>query len=63
MAGPTYGKNIPTARPSIRKVDIRSLSYGLGGPLEPYPVWQFAGGRAKLEYPQHNPFAHTPPYY
>ncbi len=61
MAGPTYGKNIPTARPSIRKVDIRSLSYGLGGPEEPYPVYQFAGGRAKLEYPRHNPFKNLQP--
>jgi len=63
VALPYPGKNIPTARPSIRKVDIRSLSIGLGGPELPYPSYQFAGGRAKLEYPRHNPFLHVPPYY
>jgi hypothetical protein len=57
MPLPYPGKNIPTARPSIRKIDIRSLSYGLSGSEEPYPVYQFAGGRAKWEYPRHNPFA------
>lgn len=57
------GVNIPTAPPTKRRIDIRSLSYGLAGPEQPYPVYQFAGGRAKLEYPQHNPFLHTSPYY
>lgn len=56
MAATLYGRNIPTARPTVRKVDMRSLSYGLGGPEQPYPVYQFAGGRNKLEYPKHNPF-------
>ena len=56
MALPTYGRNIPTARPRIRKIDLRSLSYGMSGSEQPYPVYQFAGGRARLEYPRHNPF-------
>ncbi len=63
MPATPYGTNIPTAPPSRRTIDIRSLSYGLGGPEQPYPVYQFAGGRAKWEYPGHNPFLHTPPYY
>lgn len=54
---PSYpGKNIPTAPPRRRKIDLRSLSFGLGGPEQPYPVYQFSGYRCKLEYPRHNPF-------
>jgi len=56
MANPYPGRNIPTACPTVRKIDIRSLSYGMSGAEGPYPVYQFAGGRARLEYPRHNPF-------
>lgn len=64
MANPYPGTNIPTAKPQKRVVDIRSLSYALSGPEQPYPVYQFSYGRAKLEYPRHNPFGpHQPPYY
>lgn len=62
MAQP-YGTNIPTARPTIRKIDMRSLSYGIGGPEQPYPAYQFSQGRVKPEYPRHNPFLHVPPFY
>lgn len=58
-----YGKNIPTAPPMKRLIDERSLSYGLGGPEAPYPVYQFSGYRTRLEYPKHNSFLHVPPYY
>jgi len=47
---------IPQAKPTKRTIDIRSLSYGLSGPENPYPVYQFAGGRARWEFPKHNPF-------
>lgn len=57
MPLPYPGRNIPTARPTIRKIDIRSLSYGMAGPEQPYPVYQFAGGRTRLEYPGHDPFS------
>lgn len=63
MASPIYGVNIPTAPPRKRLIDERSLSYGLGGPEQPYPVYEFSGCRVKLEYPKHNPFLHVPPYY
>lgn len=46
-----YGNNIPTARPMKRVVDIRSLSYGLSGAEQPYPVYQFSGNRVRWEYP------------
>lgn len=59
-----YGTNIPKAKPTIRKIDMRSLAYGLSGGEQPYPTYQFAGGRARIEYPRHNPFGpHQPPYY
>ncbi len=63
MPLPYPGTNIPTAKPTLRKIDMRSLSYGLSGAEQPYPVYQMAGGRARLEYPRHNPFLHVPPYY
>lgn len=63
VAAALYGKNIPTAPPRIRRIDERSLSYGLGGPEAPYPVYEFSHGRCRLEYPGHNPFLHVPPYY
>ena len=53
---PYPGNNIPTAKPSRRTIDLRSLSYGLSGPEQPYPVYQFAGGNARFEFPGHNPF-------
>jgi len=57
MAGPVlYGKNIPAAKPSTRRVDLRSLSFGASGPELPYPVYQFSGYRTRYEWPQHNPF-------
>jgi hypothetical protein len=55
--------SIPTAKPSKRIIDIRSLTYALAGPEQPYPVYQFSRGRARIEYPKHNPFQHVPPYY
>lgn len=58
-----YGVNIPAAKPTKRVVDLRSLQYGLSGPEQPYPVYQFSGYRVKWEYPGHNPFAHVPPYF
>jgi len=60
-AGP--GTNIPTAAPARKTIDLRSLSYGVSGPEQPYPVYQFSGWRNKIEYPGHNPFLHVPPYY
>lgn len=54
---------IPTAKPSRRTIDLRSLSFGLSGPIQPYPVYQFSGYRIKIEYDRHNPFLHVPPYY
>jgi hypothetical protein len=62
MAGPNL-TNIPVAKPSRRTIDIRSLSYGLSGPEQPYPVYQMSHGQARFEYPGHNPFLHVPPYY
>jgi hypothetical protein len=52
-----YGKNIPLAKPQRRIIDDRSLVYGLSGKEQPYPVYQFSHGRARWEYPGHNPFA------
>lgn len=64
MPVPNYpGRNIPTAPPTRRKIDERSLSFGLGGPEQPYEVYQFSGYRVRLEYPGHNPFLHVPPFY
>lgn len=55
---------IPANRPTIRKIDMRSLAFGVAGPEQPYPVYQFSGYRTKIEYPGHNPFGpHQPPYY
>ena len=56
------GVNIPAHGPSKRIVDIRSLSYGLSGQIQPYPVFQFSGYRTKWERDRHNPFASIPPY-
>jgi len=47
---------IPRARPTKRVIDIRSLSYGLSGPVNPYPVYQFSEYGVKIEYDRHNPF-------
>lgn len=47
---------IPTAKPTVRKIDIRSLSYGMSGPVAPYPVYRFSGYVDKIEYDRHNPF-------
>lgn len=44
---------IPSARPSTRKIDIRSLSYGMSGPVQPYPVYQFSAYVYKIEYDRH----------
>jgi len=57
------GVNIPSSPPAKRVIDIRSLTYGLSGQEPPYPVYQFAQGRRRYEWPGHNPFAHVPPYY
>jgi hypothetical protein len=62
MPGPNL-TNIPIAKPSRRTIDLRSLSFGLAGPEEPYPVYQFSHGQARWERPGHNPFKHVPPYY
>ena len=48
--------HIPTAPPTIRKVQIRALVYELDGPARPYPVYQFSRGVVKIELPNHNPF-------
>ena len=56
------GVNIPAYGPSKRIVDMRSLSYGMSGPIQPYPVFQFSGYRTKWERDRHNPFASVPPY-
>jgi hypothetical protein len=56
------GVNIPAAGPSKRIVDMRSLSYGLSGQIQPYPVYQFSGFRTKWERDRHNPFSSVPPY-
>lgn len=53
-----YGRNLPTAAPTRRTIDIRSLCYGVSGPERPYPVYQFSN-RAMIEYPRHNPFGPT----
>jgi hypothetical protein len=47
---------IPKSRPTKRIIDLRSLSYGLSGPVAPYPVYQFSEYRTKIEYDRHNPF-------
>jgi hypothetical protein len=62
MAKP-YGTNVPTARPRRRTIDLRSLQYGVSGPEQAYPVYQFSGYRVRWEYPKHNPFLHVPPYF
>ena len=55
---PSVTNNLPNkAPPSKRIIDIRSLAYGISGPEQPYPVYQFSGNRVRWEYPQHNPFA------
>ncbi len=56
------GVNIPAAGPSKRIVDMRSLSYGLSGQIQPYPTYQFSGYRIKWERDRHNPFDKIPPY-
>lgn len=58
------GRNIPAAGPTKRIVDIRSLSFGISGQIQPYPVYQFSGYRTKWERDRHNPFApgKSPPY-
>ena len=48
--------SIPSSRPSTRKIDLRSLSYGLSGEVLPYPVYRFSGYRTRIEYDRHNPF-------
>jgi len=62
VSGPNL-TNIPIAKPSKRTIDLRSMSYGLSGPEQPYPVYQFSHGRSRWEYPGHNPFLHVSPYY
>ena len=52
-----YGVNVPANAPAKRTIDLRSLQYGVSGPEQPYPVYQFSGYRVKWEYPGHNPFA------
>lgn len=52
-----YGYNIPTARPRLRRIDLRSLVFGLAGAEQAYPVYQFSSGRSFYERPRHNPFA------
>jgi len=44
---------IPSAKPSTRIIDIRSLSYGMSGPVDPYPVYQFSHYIYKIEYDRH----------
>jgi hypothetical protein len=56
---PSQLKGIPQSKPSRRTMDVRSLSYGLSGPEQPYPVYQFSHGRARWENPGHNPFTGT----
>jgi hypothetical protein len=60
-----YGRNVPAARPTKRVIDIRSMSFGLSGPIRDYPVYQFANDRRFWERDRHNPFAegNEPPYY
>ena len=53
--------NIPTASPQRRTIDMRSLQYGLAGPEQPYPVYQFSGYRIRYEWPGHNPFSGITP--
>jgi len=48
--------SIPTAAPRRRTIDLRSLDYGVSGPEQPYPVYQFSGYRIRWEWPDHNPF-------
>ena len=55
---PPYSNNLPNkAPPSKRIIDDRSLVFGLAGPEQPYPTYQFSGNRVRWEYPKHNPFA------
>ena len=54
---------IPQNKPAKRTIDLRSLVYGVSGPEQPYPVYQFSHGATRWEYPGHNPFNHVPPYY
>jgi len=56
------GVNIPAYGPSKRVVDMRSLSFGISGQVQPYPVYQFSGYRTKWERDRHNPFSSVPPY-
>lgn len=60
MAAKLYGKNIPANAPARRQIDLRSLNYGVAGPEQPYPVYQFSGYRVRWEWPRHNPFGPTP---
>jgi hypothetical protein len=70
LSGPTsysyvivrQGRNVPAYGPSKRLTDIRSLSFGLSGQIQPYPVYQFSGYRTKWERDRHNPFSSVPPY-
>lgn len=63
IRGPVYGNNIPVSAPLKRVIDIRALTYALSGQEMPYPVYQFSGYRQRYEWPKHNPFLHTPPFY
>jgi hypothetical protein len=47
---------IPSAKPTVRKISARALSYALAGAEQPYPVYQFSDVN-KYERPGRNPFA------
>jgi hypothetical protein len=44
-------------RKTKRKIQFKALVYAVDGAEKPYPVYQFANGKRKLERPRHNPFA------
>ncbi len=43
-------------RPTTRRVSWKVLNYAVAGPEKPYPVYQFANGKTRVERPKHNPF-------
>ena len=42
-------------KPLTRKISVRSISFALSGPEQPYPVYPFSR-RQFFEKPNHNPF-------
>lgn len=43
-------------RPKKRRISFKVLTYAVGGPEKPVPVYEFSRGKTRYERPKHNPF-------